>query len=35
MVYNISIYALPLELQNHEDAKLYHKAILGLKEDEN
>ena len=30
---NISIYARPLDLQNHECAKLCHKAILGIKED--
>ena len=31
---NISIYARPLDLQNQEYAKLCHKAILGIKEDE-
>ena len=34
MARNISIYARILELQNHEDAKLYHIATLGIKEDE-
>ena len=31
---NIGIYSHTLELQNHEYAKLYHKATLGVKEDE-
>ena len=34
MARNISTHARPLDLRNHEDAKLYHKATLGLKEDE-
>ena len=32
MARNIGIYSRPYYLQNHEDAKLYHKTTLGLNE---
>ena len=34
MVRNIIFHDLPIDLQNHKDAKIYSKATLGLKEDE-
>ena len=33
MARNISIYDRALDLQDHEVAKIYLKAVLGLKED--
>ena len=31
MSHNISIYARAIELQDHKESKLYHKATLELK----
>ena len=34
MEHNIGIYDCPFNIQGHEDARLYHKASLGIVEDE-
>ena len=34
MACNISIYSRTIDPQNHKDAKIYHKATLGIKYDD-